>query len=139
MILSPLIELRDEAVLQRTETMLMIMGKDYDYQMSDEVGRELRSDMRFSMTNRKVEVVEPGRVFPDPVMISSESLIMRRFRGGIWTSLTIAIHIILGRFTVRGRRKEIRKIADVYTQVQQMKPLRADIILVGDFNRSRTI
>jgi len=42
-----IIEIRDKAVLQRTEAMLESMGKDYDYQISDRVGRGVKERYAF--------------------------------------------------------------------------------------------
>jgi endonuclease/exonuclease/phosphatase family metal-dependent hydrolase len=128
------IELRDEAVLQRTEAMLKTMGKDYDYQISDGIGRGVKERYAFLYDKSTVRVVEAGRVLPDPDDVFIREPYYATFSSGEFDFTVIAVHIIWGK-TVGGRRAEILKLADVYRQVQQMNPSEQDVILVGDFNR----
>lgn len=128
-------ELRDEAVLKRTEVMLETMGRDYDYQISDEVGRSVNQERyAFLYDTSKVEVVEVGQTFPDPDDKFIREPYYATFQGGNFDFTIIAIHIIWGD-TVKERCAEISALADVFNEVQDMNPLEQDVILVGDFNR----
>lgn len=129
-----LIELRDEAILQRTEAMLKTMGKDYEHQISDEVGRGVKERYALLYDVSKVEVINPGRIFPDPDDYFIREPYYASFRSGEFDFTIVVTHIIWGD-SVRARREEILKLADVYEQIQETDPSEQDIILVGDFNR----
>lgn len=129
-----IVELRDEKVLQRTEAILQAMGKDYDYQVSDVVGRGVKERYAFLYDASKVEVVEPGTIFPDPEDVFIREPYYASFRSGKFDFTIIAIHVIWGD-TVGGRRAEIQKLADVYSRVQESNSSEQDVILAGDFNR----
>ena len=77
-----IVELRDEKVLHRTEVMLQAMGKDYDYQVSDAVGRGVKERYAFLYDTSKVEVVEPGKIFPDPEDVFIREPYYATFRSG---------------------------------------------------------
>lgn len=129
-----LIELRDEAVLQRTEAMLESMGKDYDYEISSEVGRGVKEHYAFLFDTSKVEVVETGKIFDDTEELFIREPYYATFRAGNFDFSVIAIHVIWGD-RVADRRAEILMLDDVYNHVQDMSDSEQDIILVGDFNR----
>jgi len=129
-----IVELRDEKVLQRTEAILQAMGKDYDYQVSDAVGRGVKERYAFLYDASKVEVVEPGTIFPDPEDVFIREPYYASFRSGKFDFTIIAIHVIWGD-TVGERRAEIQKLADVYSHVQESNSSEQDVILAGDFNR----
>lgn len=128
-----LIELRDEAVLQRTEAMLETMGKDYDYQVSAEIGRGVKERYVFLYDTSKIEAVEAGKAFPDPDDVFIREPYYATFRAGKFDFTVIAVHIIWGE-AVDERRAEIQSLAGVYNQVQEMDTSEQDVILVGDFN-----
>ena len=129
-----LIELRDENILKRTEAMLETMGKDYDYQISDEVGRGVKERYAFLYDRSNVKVVEAGEIFPDPDDVFIREPYYATFASGQFDFTIIAVHVIWGN-TVGARREEIKKLAHVYEYVQQMNPSEQDVLLVGDFNR----
>ena len=128
------IELRDEKVLQRAEAMLLTMGRDYDYQISNEVGRGVKERYAFLYDTAMVKVVNAGEIFPDPSDDFIREPYYATFRANEFDFTVIAIHIIWGS-KVTQRREEILKLADVYEQVQEFDPSEQDVILVGDFNR----
>ena len=47
-----IVELRDEAVLMRTEEVLKLMGRDYDYLMSPPVGARVKERYAFLLIHR---------------------------------------------------------------------------------------
>ena len=129
-----IIELRDEPVLNRTRAMLKTMGRDFDYEISDEVGWNVKERYAFLYDVSKVKVTKPGQIFPD----RSDSFIREpyygSFQAGKFDFTVIATHVIWGN-KVSERRREIKKLAEVYEQIQDMDREEQDIILVGDFNR----
>ena len=129
-----LLEVRDEPVIRRTKAMLGTMGRNYDYQISDEVGRGSKERYVFIYDNARVRVIDPGRIFPDPDDAFAREPYYATFRSGNFDFTVAAIHVIWGD-KVSERRAEIMKLADVYKQLQDMDPSEQDIILMGDFNR----
>jgi endonuclease/exonuclease/phosphatase family metal-dependent hydrolase len=130
-----IVELRDEAVLRRTEATLETMGRDYDYEISSPVGRGVKELYAFLYDSAIVEVVEAGRVFSDPEDLFIREPYFASFRAGRFDFTIIAIHVIWGK-TVAQRRAEILQLDDVYRTVQDIDPSERDILLVGDFNRN---
>ncbi len=129
-----IVELRDATVLQRAESMLETMGKDYNYQVSDQVGRGVKERYAFLYDKSKVAVIETGKIFSDPDDVFIREPYYATFRSGKFDFTIIAIHVIWGD-TVAERRAESRSLAKVYNQVQEMDPYEQDVILTGDFNR----
>jgi len=129
-----IIELRDEEILKRTENMLESKGRDYDYQISDEVGRGVKERYAFLYDKDKVSVVVPGKVYSDKDDSFIREPYYATFRAGKFDFTIIATHVIWGD-KISDRRKEIQKLAEVYEQVQDEDPSEQDVILVGDFNR----
>lgn len=129
-----IVELRDEAVLRRTEVMLAGMGRDYDYQISEPVGRGVKERYAYLYDAALVEVVEAGQIYDDPEDIFIREPYYATFRAGQFDFTIIAIHVIWGD-TVGERRAEILQLDEVYHAVQDANPFEQDILLVGDFNR----
>jgi len=129
-----IIELRDEKILQRAESMLLGMGRDYDYQISGEVGRGVKERYAFLYDAGIVKVVKSGQVISDTRDYFIREPYYATFRANKFDFTVIAIHIIWGS-KVANRRAEILKLADVYNQIQKVDPSEQDVILVGDFNR----
>ncbi|MCH8293357.1 helix-hairpin-helix domain-containing protein [Candidatus Poribacteria bacterium] len=129
-----ILELRDEAVLQRTLVMLAGMGRDYDYQISEPVGRGVKERYAYLYDAALVEVVEAGQIYDDPQDLFIREPYYATFRASQFDFTIIAIHVIWGD-TVAQRRAEILQLDDVYRAVQDRDPLEQDILLVGDFNR----
>ena len=130
-----IIELRDEAVLRRTEGMLETMGRSYDYQISPPVGRGVKERYAYLYDAAMIEVSEPGQIFSDPADLFIREPYYATFRVGQFDFVVIAVHVIWGD-TVAQRRAEILRLDDVYRAVQDANPLEQDILLVGDFNRN---
>jgi endonuclease/exonuclease/phosphatase family metal-dependent hydrolase len=130
-----IVELRDEAVLQRTEAMLETMGRDYDYQISQAVGRGVKERYAFLYDSAIVEVVEAGRIISDPNDLFIREPYYASFRAHQFDFTVIAIHVIWGK-RVAQRRAEILQLDDVYRAVEGIDPFEKDILLVGDFNRN---
>ncbi|MBD3180935.1 hypothetical protein GF312_01515 [Candidatus Poribacteria bacterium] len=128
------IELRDEKVLKRTESILNDMGKDYDYQISEPVGRGVKERYAFLYDNTKVTVLESGQIFPDTEDSFIREPYYATFRAGQFDFTAIAIHVIWGD-RVSDRRAEIKKLAEVYNQIQELNGPEQDVLLMGDFNR----
>lgn len=60
-----IVELRDEAVLKRTQKILAQMGKSYQYQFSPAVGRGVKERYAFLYKSNVVSVVRVGELYPD--------------------------------------------------------------------------
>lgn len=129
-----IVELRDEAVVRRTEVMLAGMGRDYDYQISEPVGRGIKERYAYLYDVALVEVVEAGQICDDPEDLFIREPYYATFRAGQFDFTIIAIHVIWGD-TVGERRAEILQLDEVYHAVQDANPFEQDILPVGDFNR----
>ena len=130
-----IVELRDENVLKRTERILELMGKDYDYLISRRVGGKVKERYAFLFDRQIVNVIEDGMVFPDPNDTFFREPYFASFRAGKFDFTAIVIHVIWGT-SVAKRRKEVQELADVYQKVQEMNGAEQDVILLGDFNRN---
>ena len=130
-----ILELRDENVLKRTERILEFMGKDYDYLMSGRVGGKVKERYAFLFDRQIVNVLEDGKVFPDPHDTFFREPYFASFRAGKFDFTAIVIHVIWGT-SVAKRRSEVQELADVYQAVQEMNGVEQDVILMGDFNRN---
>lgn len=133
-----IVELRDETVLKRLDTILIGMGKDYDYDVSPPVGRGVKERVAFLYDPTFIEVVQAGEVYPDAADGKDDFIrdpYWATFRAGKFDFSVIAVHIIWGS-RVGDRRDEIMALAPVYDHVQKENgPHEDDILLVGDFNR----
>ncbi len=129
-----IIELRDEPVLIRTTDLLKAMGKEYGYEISDEVGRGVKERYAFIYDKSKVKVIEPGMIFHDPDDELIREPYYGTFKSGNFDFTIIATHIVWGD-KVNERRREVQKLAEVYKHLQDMDQSEQDVILVGDFNR----
>jgi endonuclease/exonuclease/phosphatase family metal-dependent hydrolase len=132
-----LLEVRDEQIIKRTEDMLATMGKSYDYQISDEVGRQAKERYAFLYDVSKIRLEIPGQVFSDPKDHFIRNPYFATFRSGNFNFTVIVTHILYGD-KVSDRRAEIKHLAEVYEKVKQGNPEEKDVILVGDFNREPT-
>ena len=72
-----IVELRDQTVLDRTEQMLLEMGRDYDYLISEPVGRGVKERYAFLYDPTRVTPIDAGQIFPDPKMFLFVNPIMR--------------------------------------------------------------
>ena len=129
-----IVELRDEAVLMRTEAVLAGMGRDYDYVMSPPVGAKVKERYAFLFDPQIVGVIEGGEVFPDPKDVFLREPYFATFRAGEFDFTAIVVHVIWGD-TVH-RRREVQELANVYQAVQAADDAEQDVILLGDFNRN---
>ena len=135
-----IVELRDEAVLKRTQRILLQMGAAYDYQFSPAVGRGVKERYAFLYKKDLVSVVSPGELYPDAADGKddfSRDPYWATFRAGEFDFSVIAVHVIWGD-TVGPRKAEVRALADVYKYVQEANGTEDDVLLVGDFNRNPT-
>ena len=133
-----IVELRDEAVLKRTQRILSQMGTAYDYQLSPAVGRGVKERYAFLYREDLVSVVSPGELYPDAADGKddfSRDPYWATFRAGEFDFSVIAVHVIWGD-TVGPRKAEVRALADVYKYVQEANGDEDDVLLLGDFNRN---
>ena len=131
-------ELRDEVVLKRTQRILAQMGKAYDYQFSPAVGRGVKERYAFLYREDRVNVVNPGELYPDAadgIDNFSRDPYWATFRAGTFDFSVIVVHVIWGD-TVGPRKAEVRALTDVYQYVQEANGDEDDVLLVGDFNRN---
>ena len=129
------IELKDETVLRRTESVLELMGRDYDYLVSRPVGGKVKERYAFLFDQKLVDVLEDGKVFPDPDDAFLRKPYSASFRAGQFDFTTISAHVIWGN-SVPPRQREVGELANVYRAVQAMNGAEQDVILLGDFNRN---
>ena len=129
------IELKDETVLRRTESVLELMGRDYDYLVSRPVGGKVKERYAFLFDQKLVNVLEDGKVFPDPDDAFLREPYSASFRAGQFDFTTISAHVIWGD-SVPPRQREVGELANVYRAVQAMNGAEQDVILLGDFNRN---
>ena len=129
-----LLEVRDEDILRRTENMLSTMGRDYNFLVSNDIGRGVKERYAFLYDQAKVTVVKQGQAFPDKSDYFIREPYFATFRSGNFDFTLIAVHIIWGD-KVSERRAEIQKLAEVYEKIKNSNPGEKDVILVGDFNR----
>ena len=135
-----IVELRDEAVLKRTQRILLQMGAAYDYQFSPAVGRGVKERYAFLYKKDLVSVVSPGELYPDAADGKddfSRDPYWATFRAGEFDFSVIAVHVIWGN-TVGPRKAEVKALAEVYEYVQDANGDEEDVLLVGDFNRNPT-
>lgn len=129
------IELKDETVLRRTESVLELMGRDYDYLVSRPVGGKVKERYAFLFDQKLADVLEDGMVFPDPNDAFLREPYSASFRAGQFDFTTISAHVIWGD-SVPPRQREMGELANVYRAVQAMNGAEQDVILLGDFNRN---
>jgi len=132
-----LLEVKDEQILQRTQNMLANMGRSYNYQVSEGVGRKVKERYAFLYDTAKISVLIPGQVFPDTRDYFIREPYFATFSSGKFDFTVIATHILYGD-KASDRRAEIQHLAEVYDQVKNGNPEEKDVILVGDFNREPT-
>ena len=130
-----IVELRDEVVLMRTEVILEDMGRDYDYVASPPVGAKVKERYAFLFDPQIVQVIEEGKVFPDPNDTFLREPYFATFKAGEFDFTAIAVHVIWGD-SVNDRRHEVQELANVYQAVQAADDAEQDVILLGDFNRN---
>ena len=130
-----IVELRDEAVLIRTEAVLAGMGRDYDYEISPPVGAKVKEHYAFLFDPQIVRVIEDGAVFPDPNDVFLREPYFATFKAGEFDFTVIAVHVIWGD-SAGQRQREVQELARVYQAVQAEDAAEQDIILLGDFNRN---
>ena len=135
-----IVELRDEAVLKRTQKILSQMGTAYDYQFSPAVGRGVKERCAFFYKKERVSVIRPGELYPDTADGKDDFIrdpYWATFRAGEFDFSVIAVHVIWGE-RVAQRKAEVKALADVYKYVQAANGAEEDVLLVGDFNRNPT-
>ena len=133
-----IVELRDEIVLERTQKILMQMGKAYQYQLSPAVGRGVKERYAFLYKEDLVSVISRGELYPDAADGKddfSRDPYWATFRAGEFDFSVITVHVIWGD-TVGPRKAEVRALTDVYRYVQEVNGAEEDVLLVGDFNRN---
>ena len=133
-----IVELRDEAVLKRTQRILLQMGKMYDYEFSPAVGRVSKERYAFLYRSKLVSVVRHGELYPDAADGKDDFIrdpYWATFRAGEFDFSVIAVHVIWGNRS-GPRKAEVKALADVYRHVQEANGTEEDVLLVGDFNRN---
>ena len=130
-----IVELKDERVLRRTENLLQLMGRDYDYILSRPVGENVKERYAFLFDQKLVNVLEDGMVFPDPNDAFLREPYFASFRAGKFDFTAITAHVIWDD-SIPPRQREVGELANVYQAVQAMNGAEQDVILLGDFNRN---
>jgi len=128
-----IVELRNEEAIRRAERTLELMGRDYDHLISPPVGRKVKERYAFLFDRERIRAIDEGKLFPDPEDEFIREPFYATFRAGRFDFTLILIHVIWGE-SVWQRRAEVRKLDDVFTEIEEMDPLEQDVILMGDFN-----
>ena len=136
-----IVELRDEAVLKRTQRILSQMGTAYDYQFSPAVGRGVKERCAFLYKKERVSVIRPGELYPDTADGKDDFIrdpYWATFRAGEFDFSVIAVHVIWGdpgllKEKLRSRRW--RMFTSMFKQPMELKRM---FSFVGDFNRNPT-
>lgn len=129
-----IVELRDEKILQRMITMMKNkFGRSYSYQFSPGVGAGVIEYYAFFYDTTLVRPIANGQIFNDSTFLRKPYY--STFKAGNFDFTVITEHIIWGD-TVSQRRKEINRLATVYSTIQNQNLQENDVILLGDFNRS---
>lgn len=126
-------ELRDEEVLQRTVALLKERGKEYEYEVSDEVGKEVKERYAFLYRKDRVKKIQEGKLYEERKDEFIREPFYATFKAGNFDFTLITIHVLFGS-SEKARRPEIKELATVYNKVQDEDPTEQDIILLGDFN-----
>ena len=126
-------ELRDEEVLKRTVAMLENRGKEYEYEISDEVGRAVKERYGFLYRKGIVKKVRQGRLYEEENDEFIREPFYATFKAENFDFTLITIHVLYGSSKAE-RRPEIRELATVYQKVQNEDPAEQDVIILGDFN-----
>ena len=129
-----IMELRDEEVLQRTQTILASLGRNYNYEISIPLGASNPERYAFLYDADIMQVLTPGQVYPDPNDDFIREPYYATFRAGQFDFTIIVVHVIFGQ-TVGQRQAEILLLDDVCNAVQAADLDEQDVLLVGDFNR----
>jgi endonuclease/exonuclease/phosphatase family metal-dependent hydrolase len=128
-----IIELRDSVILDRAVAMLKsLYNKNYAYEFSPAVGAGVKEYYAFFYDTSKVRVLKRGQIYNDSTFLRCPYY--ATFKANNFDFTAIAIHIIWGD-SVGERRKEIKRMATVYQDIQNSDPHENDILLMGDFNR----
>lgn len=130
-------EIRDEEVLKRTIVILKNRGKEYDYEISNKVGRGVKERYAFIYRKDKVKVLEQGKLYEDKGDKFIREPYYATFKAGNFDFTLITIHVLFGK-SEDERRPEIKELATVYQKIQDADPNEQDVILLGDFNLSPT-
>jgi len=126
-------ELLDERVLRRAIGMLGEMGRPYSYEISPKVGRGTKERYAFLYDSEYFEVINPGRLWPDPKDDFIREPYYATFRAGNFDFTMVIIHVIYGNKEI-GPLDEIPWLGQVYTGIQDEDIDEQDVILAGDFN-----
>ena len=126
-------ELRDEEALERTVAMLGNRGKEYEYEISEKVGRRVKELYGFLYRKGIVRKVTEGRLYEEENDEFIREPFYATFKAGNFDFTLITIHVLYGSSKAE-RRPEVKKLATVYQKIQDEDPAEQDIILLGDFN-----
>lgn len=126
-------ELRDEKVLQRTISILNNRGREYGYDISAPVGKEVKERYAFLYRKDKVKEIYPGKLYKKTKDEFIREPFYATFKANNFDFTLITVHILFGA-NEKERRPEIKELAKVYNKVQAEDPKEQDILLCGDFN-----
>lgn len=126
-------ELRDEEVLKRTVAMLGNRGKEYEYEISEKVGRRVKELYGFLYRKAVVRKVREGRLYEEENDEFIREPFYATFSAENFDFTLVTIHVLYGSSKAE-RRPEVKKLAAVYQRIQDEDPAEQDIILLGDFN-----
>ena len=126
-------ELRDKEVLQRTVNLLKERGKEYEYEVSEQVGKRVKERYAFLYRKDKVKKIQEGRLYKERKDEFIREPFYTTFKAGNFDFTLVTIHVLFGS-SKKARRPEIKELATVYNKIQDEDPTEQDIILLGDFN-----
>jgi len=126
-------ELKDERVLERTVNMLREMGYDYDYEISPQVGRDVREIYAFLYRKDKVKVKYRGKVYNEQQDVFIHKPFYATFQAGNFDFTLCNVRLLFNN-DITQRRLKLSGLTKVYRYLQIENPQEKDIILLGDFN-----
>lgn len=123
-------------LLERVET---DTGVDWDYVVSTQVGDGNAAEYyAFIYRADRASYVEcSGRVYPEPTPDDfSREPFFATFRASEFDFTLITVHIMWGLLASQ-RTAECQRLVAVWEYVQKLDPEENDLILIGDFNRTK--
>jgi endonuclease/exonuclease/phosphatase family metal-dependent hydrolase len=130
-----IIEVKDREVVNRLCDLLsQEYNLSYAYEISPAVGRGSKEHYCFLYNQKRVRLLQPGRLYPDPDDVFMREPFYATFACGQFDFTVISIHVVWGTH-VGERRKEITQLANVFRHIQGADPEENDVLLLGDFNR----
>lgn len=130
-------EVRDVDVLKRIVKILKTKGYDFDFTASEKVGNKVKEIYAYFYRKDKVELIKKAYLFEDKDDWFIREPYIASFKSGNFDFTLITIHLLYGKNEAE-RREELKRLDEVYTQIQNKDSKENDVIMLGDFNFDAT-